>query len=325
MKNTSKGRSKKKIRSFIYLDEYKMYSISSQVFEGLTEYVTSYSQKSNQDLESQEGPIGSGRILADIISKQASTEERKFLHDYSYNLFEEKLLDDQRVLEVELSNIDKVIGKLENYDFVKVRGRLLFSDIKLINDTIENINRLGEAFVYLTNYSSINELKQQYGTTSQPKNRNDKAFSKQSTKQTNDLSSIAKQLGWNIDQEFLERLAFVLNYGYRDQFEVKAYLPTSEDKYLFSALLKRNYLREEEHLIVSKYSRYSEKDFIIFGTVTQSKDSQGDLPIEEDTNPNDIKELLAQLIMKLSDVEKQFTGKRANEIMIDPIAIYREF
>lgn len=302
-----------------------MYSISSQVFEGLTEYVTSYSQNSNHDLESQEGPVGSGRVLADIISKQASTEERKFLHDYSYNLFEEKLLNDKRVLEIDLNNIDKMIRKLEEYDFVKVRGRLLFSDIKLINDTIENINKLGEAFVYLTNYQNINELKQQYSTISQSKNRNDKAFLKQSAKQATDLSFLAKQLGWNIDKEFLEQLAFVLNYGYRDQFEVKAYLPTSEDKYLFSALLKRNYLREEEHLIVSKYSRYSEKDFIIFGTITQSKGSQGDLPLEEEFNPNDIKELLAQLIMKLSDVEKQFTGKRANEIMIDPIAIYREF
>jgi hypothetical protein len=27
------------IKSFIYLDEYKMYSISSQLFEGLTEYI----------------------------------------------------------------------------------------------------------------------------------------------------------------------------------------------------------------------------------------------------------------------------------------------
>ena len=29
------------IKSFVYLDEYKMYSISSQLFEGLTEYVLS--------------------------------------------------------------------------------------------------------------------------------------------------------------------------------------------------------------------------------------------------------------------------------------------
>lgn len=115
-------------------------------------------------------------------------------------------------MEIDLNNIDKVIGKLENYDFAKVRGRLLFSDIKLINDTIENINQLGEAFVYLTNYSNINELKQQYSNIPQPKNRTDKAFLKQSAKQATDLSFIAKQLGWNIDQEFLERLAFVLNY-----------------------------------------------------------------------------------------------------------------
>lgn len=48
------------------------------------------------------------------------TEERKFLHNYSYNLFKEKLLDDQRVLEIDLDNIDKVSGDLKNYDSVKV-------------------------------------------------------------------------------------------------------------------------------------------------------------------------------------------------------------
>ena len=31
-----------KIKSFIYLDEYKMYSISSQIFEGVTESLMSY-------------------------------------------------------------------------------------------------------------------------------------------------------------------------------------------------------------------------------------------------------------------------------------------
>ena len=34
------------IKSFIYLDEYKMYSISSQLFEGLTEYILSGEKES---------------------------------------------------------------------------------------------------------------------------------------------------------------------------------------------------------------------------------------------------------------------------------------
>ena len=35
------GREMKKIKSFVYLDVNKMYSISSQIFEGLTEYILS--------------------------------------------------------------------------------------------------------------------------------------------------------------------------------------------------------------------------------------------------------------------------------------------
>ena len=53
----------KKLRSFVYLDNYKMYSISSQLFEGLTEYVVRSESKSQRDEESQKGPIGSGRVI----------------------------------------------------------------------------------------------------------------------------------------------------------------------------------------------------------------------------------------------------------------------
>jgi hypothetical protein len=304
-----------------------MYSISSQIFEGLTEYVTNYSGNKRNDLEVQEGPVGSGRVLADIINKEASTEERKFLHDHSYSLFEEKLFDDKRVLQIESSNIGSKIKSLDEYDFIKIKGRLLFNDVKIVNETIENINQLGMACAYLVSYPNFEELRNQLGDALiQSKNRNEKAFAKQSSKKINDLSLIAKHLGWNIDQEMLDNIGIVLNYGYKDQFEVRTYLSSEpEGNYLFSALLKREYLREEENLIVKKYSRYSEKDFIIFGTVTQSRDMQPDLPAEDTSGSGDIKEALAQMILKLSEVEKQFTGKLKNEIMVDPIAIYREF
>jgi hypothetical protein len=297
-----------------------MYSISSQIFNGLTEYVTSYSQQGRDDLERQDGPVGSGRILADIISKQSSTEERKFLHDYSYNLFEEQLLEEQRVLQIDLGNINEVIGNIEDYDFIKVRGRLLFSDIMLMNYTIENFNKITEALFYITNFNNLDELKSQ---NSKIQNKNQKGFAKVSNQQKSDLGILAKQAGSQFDKDFLEKLSFILKYGYREQFEIKSYLSTSEKNYLFSAILKREYLREKEDFIVKKYSRYSEKEFVVFGTVTQSKDNEDDFPSEG--NPNDLKEVVAQIILRLSDIEKQFTGKRKNEIIIDPIAVYREF
>lgn len=33
------------IKNFIYLDEYKMYSISSQIFEGITEYLVDHKKR----------------------------------------------------------------------------------------------------------------------------------------------------------------------------------------------------------------------------------------------------------------------------------------
>lgn len=326
MKNTSKEKGKKKVKSFMYLDEYKMYSISSQIFEGLTEYVINHSKNSNQDLESQEGPTGSGKILADIISRESSVEERKFLHDYSYNLFEEKLLEEKKVLQIDSEIITEALPKLNNYEFIKVKGRLLFSDVKLINETLDGFNELGEALVYITNFPNLDELKQQSSNIlSQTKNRDNKAFTKQASKRLDDLSAVAKQLGMNMDQGFLDRLRFVLNYGYKDQLEAKVYLSTSiEETYLFSAPLKRIFLKEEEHLIVSKFSRYSEKEFVIFGMITQNTGSQSALPVKENASPEDMKQAISQLVLGILNLEKQFTGKIENEIMIDPIAVYRE-
>jgi hypothetical protein len=303
-----------------------MYSISSQIFEGLTEYIINHSKNSNQDRESQKGPVGSGRILADIISRESSVEERKFLHDYSYNLFEEKLFEDENVLQIETSNIATALVNLDDYEFIKVKGRLLFSDIKLISETINDLNKLGEAFVYITNFPNLEQLKQQSkDVLSQAKNRNNQAFAKRTSKKVDDLSPIARELGLNMDQGFLDRLKFVLNYGYKEQLEVKVYLSTDsgENYYLFSAPLKRNYLKEEEHLIVSKFSRYSEKEFVIFGMITQSKGSQADLPIEQGRNPEDIKQAISRMVLGILNIEKQFLGKVENEILIDPIAVYR--
>ena len=79
------------IKSFVYLDEYKMYSISSQLFEGLTEYVLSGKKSEYAKSEEQKGKILSGNLMGEILVKEQSSTEKKYLHDYAYNLFENKL------------------------------------------------------------------------------------------------------------------------------------------------------------------------------------------------------------------------------------------
>jgi len=76
-----KNRRQTMIKNFIYLDEYKMYSLSSQIFEGITEYVLNISQNEENKKSIRKEDYG---VLADILKKGYQTEEKKYLHDYSY-------------------------------------------------------------------------------------------------------------------------------------------------------------------------------------------------------------------------------------------------
>lgn len=66
------------IKNFIYLDEQKMYSLSSQIFEGITAFVLNESGNEGKDSESQKGPVGSGRTLANVIKSSSKSTEKNF-------------------------------------------------------------------------------------------------------------------------------------------------------------------------------------------------------------------------------------------------------
>ena len=89
------------IKSILYLDEAKMYSLSSQIFEGLTEYVLKEVSSAKEDYEQQKGPVASGKILADAMRLSERSLEKRFLHDHSLTLFEAQLEEMELVQHVE--------------------------------------------------------------------------------------------------------------------------------------------------------------------------------------------------------------------------------
>ena len=94
----------------------------------------------------------------------------------------------------------------------------------------------------------------------------------------------------------------------------------------------RIYRKNITLLMIRKYSRQTEVEFVIFGIVTQHQENkikeiaqvvEADSNIEDD-KPTNIKEALMRLVEKLANMETTFTGRRENEIILDPIAVYRE-
>ena len=310
------------IKNFIYLDEYKMYSISSQIFEGITEYLIDYQETKKEEEEKQKGLIGSGKIMADILKSESGTEEKKYLHDYSYKLFEDYLQESNKILSISVENIDAEIENIDNAAFVKVRAKAVFNDMNIIKSTMGNFNELGEALAYLNTISEREEAHQLLETVAENiRDRNQKSQLRQRQKALTDIKKLAKDQGLYLDPKLLKNLILILDYGFQDQFEVQ--MPIKP--YTFSANIKREYLRENEHLLIRKYSRLAEKEFVLVGTIAQS--SSKSLVNEERDEGHvyqHLKEALMSIVERLSEVESTFTGKLENEFIVDPIALYRE-
>lgn len=75
-------------------------------------------------------------------------------------------------------------------------------------------------------------------------------------------------------------------------------------------------------MIVHKYSRSTQRQFTVLGLVTQqgSRDDAAALP---EVDPSEgIKQALRGFADYLRDMENLFSAPLANEVILDPIAIY---
>lgn len=317
----------KRIKSFQYLDTEKMYSISSQIFEGLTEYVVDAKQNKRGENNSQSGELWSGRVLADIIEESSGTTEKRFLHDYSYNLFENALIEAGRVLEINEYDVSDSINDIGEASFVKVTGKVLFNDIKRVVNTLAHFNDFGYAVWYITTGQTlVNEIKEVKELINSNSDRNKKAISKDKLESiTSKVNALIEESGLRMDPELLKNMAYTLNFGYSEQFEVQMPMSNDESKYLFSGILKRDMMKESEELIIKKYSRETERQFTLFGIPTQIQgDKLNSYNKIDDYSSVGMKEVMMNMISQITKLENTFTGNLKHEYVIDPIALYIE-
>jgi hypothetical protein len=133
-----------------------------------------------------------------------------------------------------------------------------------------------------------------------------------------DTAEFAKQNGLYQDPKFLKHLALVTEFGFSDQLEVQQRVGAQ----LFSACLKRQYLRESEDLIIRKYSRKTEKILVVLGVVTQSQCASENTGDEVAPEGMTMKEAVTNLVNHIAAIEGSLSGKASYEVVIDPIAVY---
>lgn len=305
------------MKSFIYLDDYKMYSFSSQLFEGVTQYILKEQEKSYEEDHQQKGKLLGGKFMADMISQKNANAEMRYLHDFAFNLFEEELMSRGLLFDV---TPQTTITDLKDKNFIRVRGKVVFEDYPRLLYTLEHFNEIGRAFGELQNVNELNDIKDMSSVVSQTKDREHK-------NKQNQLVNRAKKLldeellrqGLIIDDNARKNILKILEYGYRNNYEVRMSMDESDT--LFTAVINQNYLKEPEEVVVSKYSRMSERVFTIVGVVTQSGNEKAFIPLNGD---NGMRNAAINLIQKIADLEGIFVGRSSNECIIDPIAIFTE-
>lgn len=306
------------IKSFIYLDDYKLYSLSSQLFQGFTEYIISGNIASIAEEETQKGQFTSGKVMSDILRKEKSSTEKKYLHDYAFNLLETEL-NSRNILHT-ITSTD-TIDIIQSRGIIKVTGRAVFNDYNSLQSTISRFNGIGESFGYFQLKEQIQTID---GLTSNAlhstKDRNQKAKIKDIKTHTKAVfTNYLQENGLHIADDDIKHMSNIMEYGFHGELEFRVF-PKSQP-FQFSAILNREYLRDSENQFVSKYSRQTEYDFTMIGIITQSGNTSESLA---EQGLNGMKNACLNLADKLTVVENLFLGRIDNEFIIDPIAIYRE-
>ena len=304
-----------RVRSFLYLDEYKLYSYSSQLFSGLTEYVVEYSGR-EQGHASQRQLNDAAKTVAEIARERTGSEEKRFLHDHAYNLFEREL--ESRGA---LAGLDDLAtpGSLERPQFIRVSGKAVFLDAPMLTELIERFNELSTAVAYVstmkTRQDAERHLQDLKATVT---DRNRKRLVAEAAKSIAP-EAIARASGMHQDPALLKQLTTLMKYGFGDQFQ----LQIEQDNLVYSAVLSRKSLRESEAAIVQKYARQTDRAITIVGIPTQAPGAHRKAAPSDSTHTQ-MKAVLMELVARFSEVETSLSGRLENEVIIDPVAAYVE-
>lgn len=306
-----------KIKSFIYLDDYKMYSFSSQMFEGITQYILNEESKAGEEQHEQKGSFFSGRFMADLMLQKNAQTEMRYLHDFAFNLFEKELETRGMLFDVKP---ETKIEDLRDKRFIRVKGKVIFEDYTKILYTFEHFNEIGRAFGELQNLETFNALRNVKSESAHTKDREQKNKQRQKEKNVEKLiEEHLKSQGLLIDENSRDNIHKILSFGYRNCYEVRMSMENSPT--LYTAVINQDFLKEPETSLISKYSRLSEKEFTLIGVVSQAGNVQAAIP---EITGNDLKSAVVKIIEQIAGLENQFNGRTDNECIIDPIAIFTE-
>ncbi|MDX1303602.1 hypothetical protein [Photobacterium sp.] len=301
------------IKNFIYIDEDKLYSLSSQLFEGVTEYVLNEQQLDESNEQQSKDKLLSSKVIADVIRETSKFTEKKFLHDHSFNLFEEELKSTGRLLD--LNDVEYSYSDIcdSGKSFVKIEAKGNFLNLKELQEFFKHFSDISDAIATLPLTAELQELERRKHTD--PKLQSTKKLQAEIDnlirERKAELAGIPKlsQKGFNTVLEHFGDDIVRLKQEYGDT--------------TFTSCLNSDFLRDSLTAIYRKYSRNTSKKFIVLGVICQCEPAPSP-NLDNVADDSNIFSHFENMGEHLYNLETTFNGIKGNEIIVEPIAIYTQ-
>jgi len=306
------------IRDFIYLDGDRLYSVYSQVFEGVAEqivqsFIDEYaSATSNKSL--------SAASVETQTAEVSRRTENRLLYDHMYSQLEAKL--SRSLVDGLALDVSEVIAAFATPRLVKVSGIAEVEDYARLKVVIEKFNDLGEVIAY-SHGPSAEARAEAEAEIKQIKDGNQKARAREKLKAATSIAALARGLGLRQDEQLLKNLRMITEHFYPEGIDVVISSATKPDL-VYKAVLDRRWLRVESALLRSLQSGLPAAGWTVVGYVTHVPGTDLELTEPEGTESN-IHDSFRGMFRAGRGFERKFFESEARvEIVVAPIAIYRE-
>lgn len=326
------------VRDFIYLDVERMYSLYSQVFEGVADQIIQSYIYELQSKDYQRGPILQGASVEAQVAEVSLRTENKFLYDHMYNRLETNI--SEAILEPSGVSPDNYREVLAPAFMIKVRGAAEMEDYDRIKTHLDKFNTLAEAIAYAHTLSdefqaALRELE----ASAAGKVRDERTKVKQQLKKLKDPKQVAKEMGLSQDEQLLSNIRLFVETFHHGGFEI-IIIPAQEvEGVVFRGVVDKRWLRVQPDLLKALYGVSAESNWTMVGQVTHLPKVEiagMETPMEQELSTEASEEQEAEEEPSMRDPIRSIFGavrvfenmflesKERIEVLVCPLAIYRE-
>lgn len=277
--------SSKLVRNFIYLDRERMYSLYSQLFEGVVETMA-------RSVTYGTGEDKKDRKLEETIFDASTKVQNVILFDHIYNMLEEKMTPDLMIVDVN-TNIDDI----KPDSIIKITGYARIEDYDYLLHILNSFNEIGSAVATIT-------LK---------KDDTSKQVSK------NEVDHYVKANNMFLDKKFSESLTTLIDEIHGKTMEIV--IPVASDLLNadFKAFINKKHLRVSQESLKDIYGFAPCMEWTMVGEVTDLSYTNPNTSLNNAGVISNLLDSLAALTTAFSTL----TGEKKT-VRIAPIAIYIE-